>query len=192
MDIDDHMEFDPEAPDGGPPGPPGAGPPIVPLGGGQPSGSPRRVPTDRGPPEGAPGGDPPDVLPGAGIPADMWRWIVYLKRRFWKLEHEAKINKIDIGKSAAVASKNQKELDIAKFEARKLSGVVTKLQRRLDRPEDLRSHGSDRPPPLASGSADSWGPGPRPDRSCCPNKAPRSDHAPSTRGIAERNSGMNG
>ena len=72
----------------------------------------------------------------------------------------------------------QKELDIARFEAGKLSGVVTKLQRWLDRLEDLRSDGSDRLSPLESGSDDSWGR--RPD----PGSPGRSDHAPSIRGSA--------
>ena len=98
---------------------------------------------------------PPDEPPGAGIPEDIWRWIMYLKRRIWELEREARINNIEMGKSAAVAAKAQKELDIAKFEPRKLSGVVTRLQRRLDRLEDLRRDGSDRPPPLESGSGNS-------------------------------------
>ena len=93
-------------------------------------------------------------------------------------------------KSAAVAAKAQKELDIAKFEAGKLSGVVTKLQRRLDRLEDPRSDGSDRPLPLESGSDDSWGPGPDPGRSRGRTKAPRSDYAPSTRGITRRSNPM--
>ena len=47
---------------------------------------------------------------------------MYLKRKIWSLEREAQINKTEIGHSAAVAAKAQKELDIAKFEARKLSG----------------------------------------------------------------------
>ena len=40
-----------------------------------------------------------------------------LKRNIWILEREAQINKIEIGKSAAVATKAQKELDTTKFEA---------------------------------------------------------------------------
>ena len=109
---------------------------------------------------------------------------MYLKRKIWNFERKAQINKIEIGKSAAVAAKAQRELDIAKFQAGKLSGVVTKLQRRLDRLEELRYDGSQRPPPLESGSDDSWGPGPDPGRSCGRTKAPWSDHAPSTRGSA--------
>ena len=73
---------------------------------------------------------------------------MYLKWKMWSLQREAQINNIEIGKSAVVAVKAPKELDIANFQAGKLRGVVTKLQRRLDRLEDLRSDGSDRPPPL--------------------------------------------
>ena len=62
--------------------------------------------------------------------------------------------------------------------------MVTELQMRLDRLEDLGSYSSDRPPPLKSGFDDSWGPGPDPSRSRGCIEAPRSDHAPSTRGGA--------
>ena len=103
-----------------------------------------------------------------------------LKRNIWSLEREARINKIEIGKSAAIAPNAKRELDIAKFKAGKLNSMVTKVQTRLDRLEDLRSDGSDRPPPLESGSDDSWGPGPDLGRSRRRIKAPRSDHAPST------------
>ena len=154
MNIDDHMEFGPDAdpldsagtPDGGPPGPPGIGPPGGPPGGRPPGGLPYRGPLDRGPPGGQPGGNPPYDPPGADIPENIWQWIVYLKRKICNLEREAQINKIEIGKSTAVAAKAKKELDIANFEAGKLSGVVTKLQRRLDRLEDLRRYRSNRPP----------------------------------------------
>ena len=194
MDIDDDMEFDRDAVlysgggplDGEPPLPPGGGPPGGPPGGGPPSGPPHRGPADRGPLWGPPGGEPPEEPPGAGIPEDIWRWIMYLKRSILELEREATINKMEIGKSAAVAAKAQKELDIAKFAAWKLSGVVTKLQRRLDRLGDLRRYSSDRAPALESGSADSWGPGPDPGRSHCRTNAPPSDYAPSTRGSARR------
>ena len=127
---------------------------------------------------------PPDKPPGVDIPENIWRWIVYLKRKICSLESEAQINK-----RAAVSAKAQKELDIAKFEAGMLSGVVTKLQMRLDRlgelkstGSDQRSNGSDGPPPLRSRSDDSWGPGRDPGRSLGRIKAPRIDHAPSFRG----------
>ena len=106
------------------------------------------------------------------------------------MELEAQINEIQIGKCAAVAAKAQKEVDITKFEAGKLSRVVSKLQRRLGRLEDLRSNGSDQLPPLESGTDDSRGPGPYPGRSSRRTEAPRSDHAPSTRGSARRSDPM--
>ena len=106
-------------------------------------------------------------------------WIAYLKKKTWKSEREAQIIKIEIGKSAAVAAKAENELDIARFEARQVSGVVTKLQRRLQRSQDLRISGSDRwsngsdwPPALESDSDDCWGPGPDPGWSCGRIKAP--------------------
>ena len=40
---------------------------------------------------------------------------------------EAQINTIEINMSAAAASKAQKELHIAKYDAGKLSGVVSRL-----------------------------------------------------------------
>ena len=115
---------------------------------------------------------------------------MYLKGRIWVLKLEGQINKIEIGKSAAVAAKAKKELDIAKFEARRLSGVVTKRQRRRDRLEDLRSNRSDRPPPLESGCDNSWGPGPNPGTSCSCTDAPWSGHAPSTRGSPRQSDSM--
>ena len=111
---------------------------------------------------------------------------MYLKRNIWSLEREAQIAKIQIGRSAAVANKAQKELDIAHFEAGKLSGMLCKPHSRLDRLEDLRSDGSDRPPPLGSSSDNSWGPGPDPGSFHGRNGGPRSDHAPSTSGRARQ------
>ena len=197
MDIDEDMDFGPDAsppgsgepPDGGPPGPPGGGPPGGPPGGGPPGRTPVRRATKQGTPGGPPGGDPPDEPPGAGIPEDIWRRIADLRRN-WELEHEPKINKIEIGRSASVAAKAPKELDIAKYEAGKLNGVVTRLWRRLDRLEDLRSNRSDRPGPLKSRSDDSWGPGFDPGRSRRRTRAPRSDHAPSTRDSAGQSDPM--
>ena len=113
MDTDNNMGFGPYAdpsgsggaPDGGPPRPPGGGPPGGPLGGGLPGGPPYRGPPERGPPGRTQCGDPPDEPPGVDIPENIWRWIVYLKRKIWNLEREAQINKIEIGKSAAAAAK---------------------------------------------------------------------------------------
>ena len=97
---------------------------------------------------------------------------MYLKRKIWNLEREAQIKKIQIGKSATVGAKEQKESNIAKFQAEKLSSAVTKLQRRLDRLEDLSSDRSDRLPPLQPRSDHSWGPGPDPSRSRAHAEAP--------------------
>ena len=117
---------------------------------------------------------------------------MYLKRKIWNLKREARINMIQISKSALLTPKSQRKLDITKFEAGKLSGVVTKLQRRLDRLENLMSSESDRrssrsdpPPPLESDSENSWGPGPEPSTSGGCIGAPRSDKAPSTHGSAQ-------
>ena len=141
MDTNDNMGFGPEADssdsgeplDGGPSGPPGRGPPGVPPGGGPPDGPLNRGPPNRGAPEGPPCGDLPNEPPGAEIPDNIWRWAVYPKMKVCNLERGVQINEIEMGKSAAVAAKPQKEPNIAKFKAWKLSGVVTKLQRRLDR-----------------------------------------------------------
>ena len=106
------------------------------------------------------------------------------------LEGEAQINRIEINKSAAVASKAQKDLDIAKYEAEKLSSVVTELQRRLDRLEHVGSDGTQRPTPLDSVSDESWGLAPglgRPRGRC---EAPQSGHVPSRRGSARRSDPM--
>ena len=110
----------------------------------------------------------------------MWRRIVYLKRKIWNFESEAQMNKIEIGKSAAIVNKAQKELDMAKLEAGNLSSVVTKLLRRLDQLEDLRGNGSNQPVPLNSGSDDCWGPRPDLGRPGSRIEAPRSDDVPST------------
>ena len=67
---------------------------------------------------------------------------------------------LETNKSAAVTTRAGNELDISKYKAWKLNRVVTKLQRSLDRFEDLRSDGSDRPPLLELGSDDRWRSGP--------------------------------
>ena len=115
-DTNDDMGFGQDAdpsgsggpPDGSPPGPPGGGPPGGPQGAGPPGGPQSRWPPDRGSPGGPPGGDPPNEPPGVEIPENIWRWIFYHKRKIWNLEREAQINKIEIGKSAAVAPKAQR------------------------------------------------------------------------------------
>ena len=115
---------------------------------------------------------------------------MYLKRKIWNSECQGQISKPEIDKSAAIGAKAQKEPEIARYEAGKLSGVVTKLHRKMNRLEDLRSDGSDRPPPLESGSHDSWGPCPDLGRSCGRSKAPGSNHTPSTRDGARRSDPM--
>ena len=64
------------------------------------------------------------------------------------------ITQIETNRIAAVATKAQSELDIAKSEAEKPSCAVTEVQRRLDRLEDLGSAGGNWPLP-ESGSDDS-------------------------------------
>ena len=163
MDIKNDMEFGQDAdpsgrggpPECGPPGPPGGGPLGGPPGRAALAGPPYRGSLDRGPPGGSSGEDPPDEPQVADIPENIWRWIVYLKRKIGNLEPEAQINKIEIGKSATIAAKAPKKLDNSELEGVKLGGLVTKLQRKLDRLEDLRSDGSDLLPPLESGSDDS-------------------------------------
>ena len=120
--------------------------------GGPPRGRPGPGPPERGPPRRPPGRDPPDKPLGVNIPENIWQWIVYLRMKIWNLQREAQINKIEISKSAPVATKAQKELDIAKFKAKKLSSVVGEPHRRGNRLEDLRSNGRDRLRPLDWGS----------------------------------------
>ena len=57
---------------------------------------------------------------------------MYLKTKIVNLDREAKINKIQVNKSAAVATKDRKGLELSRYETRKLSGVLAKLQRGLD------------------------------------------------------------
>ena len=111
---------------------------------------------------------------------------MYLQKKIRNLEREAQFNKIEINKSAAVATKAQKELDVARYKAGKLSRVVTELQRRLEGLENLRSrsNGSDQSPTLESGSDDTWGPRPGPGRPCGRIEAPQRDQVPSTGGSA--------
>ena len=84
------------------------------------------------------------------------------------------ITKIEMVKSASVATATQKLLDIARGETRSLNKVISGLQQRLDALEARASVGSDHPP-LESGSSDyGWGPGPGPGRPHAPSGAPRS------------------
>ena len=174
MDSDDDMDFgygDPA------PAPPGGGPPGGPPGGGQPGGTPGGGPSGRvGPPGGGPPGGgppargpaggppgPPDGPTGADLPEGTWRWIVFLRRKVQILELEAETSKKEAIKIPGVATKAQKELDIARGGAKQLSTVLKGLQKRLDRLEGIRSDSSDHTP-LELGSDDGPGPGPGPGR----------------------------
>ena len=115
----------------------------------------------------------------------------YVKGKIQVLERKVQMNKTKTNKSATVAAKVQMEQDIAKREAKELSGVVTQLQRRPDRPEGVRRAGSDRPPLELGSSDDGWGPGPNPRRPRAPGGVPCSHHMPSRRG-SRRGSVMSG
>ena len=112
------------------------------------------------------------------------------ERKIPNMEREAQTNKIEIGKSAALATKAKKELDIAKFEHRNVSGVVSELQRTLDRLEDLRSNGTT-VCPLGSRDLTTAG---DPEHSaggpCGRIEDPQSDHVPSMGGSAQRSDPM--
>ena len=85
--------------------------------------------------------------------------IVFLRGKIQILEREAESSKNEAIRIAGVATKAQKELDIARAEVKQLSGTVRGLQRRVDRLEGIGSDGSDIPA-LELGSDDGWGPGP--------------------------------
>ena len=144
-------------------GPHGGGPPGGPPGGRPPGrgGPPGGGPPDGGPPGGPPG--PPDGPPGADVPEGTWRCIVFLRGKIQILERETETSENEAIRIAGVATKAQKEWDIARAEIKLLSGTIKGLQRRLDRPEGIRSDGSDIPL-LESGSDNGWDPGPGPGR----------------------------
>ena len=173
MDCEDNMGLGPEASssgiwhgprgggpeDGGPVGgPPGKGIPGGPPRGGPPGGEP-----GAGRPGKTPGGEPPAGPPGADTPESIWRWIVYLKGEFGIEERDLQINKTE--------TKAQKELNIAKREARELIAVVTELLKRLDRLEILGSGRSSRRPVELGPSDGGWRPGPGPGRPRAPSGA---------------------
>ena len=62
---------------------------------------------------------------------------MYLKGKIQELEPEVQMNKTETNKSATVAAGAEKDLDTAERAAKQLSGLVTQLQRRLDRLEGL-------------------------------------------------------
>ena len=95
-----------------------------------------------------------------------------------RAQRELDIIKIEMVKSASVATATQKLLDIASGDTRSLNKVISGLQQRLDALEARGSVGSDHPP-LESGSSRQT---PRPRRS--PQESPQrqcplSHHPPS-------------
>ena len=91
-----------------------------------------------------------------------------------RAQRELDIAKIEMVKSAGVATATQKLLDIAGGETRSLNKVISGLQQRLDALEACGSVGSDHPPLESGSSEDGWGPGPGPGRLHAPGGAPRS------------------
>ena len=91
-----------------------------------------------------------------------------------RAQRELDIAKIEMVKSASVATATEKVLDIARGETRSLNKVISGLQQRLDALEARGSVGSDHPPLESGSSDDGWGPGPGPGRPHAPGGAPRS------------------
>ena len=91
-----------------------------------------------------------------------------------RAQRELDIAKIEMVKSASVATGTQKLLDIARGETRSLNKVISVLQQRLDALEARGSVGSDHPPLESGSSYNAWGPGPGPGRPHAPGGAPRS------------------
>ena len=89
-------------------------------------------------------------------------------------QKELDIAKIEMVKSASVATATQRLLDIAKGGTRSLNKVISGLQQRLDALEARQSVGSDHPPLESGSSDDGWGPGPGQGRPHAPGGAPRS------------------
>ena len=90
------------------------------------------------------------------------------------LELEVDTGKGEMARISRVASRAQKELDIARAETKSLTNVVSGLQQRLDALEARGSVSSDHPPLESGSSDDGWGPGPGPGRPHAPGGAPRS------------------
>ena len=88
-----------------------------------------------------------------------------------RAQRELDITKIEMVKSAGVATATQKLLDIARGETRSLNKVISGLQQELDALEARGSVGSDHPPLESSSSDDDWGPGPGPGRPHAPGGA---------------------
>ena len=89
-------------------------------------------------------------------------------------QRELGIAKIEMVKSASVATATQKLLDIVRGETRQLNKVISGLHRRLDALEARGSVSSDHPPLESGSSDDGWGPRPGPGRAHAPGRAPRS------------------
>ena len=109
-----------------------------------------------------------------------------------RAQRELDIAKIEMVKSAGVATATKKLLDIARGETRSLNKVITGLQQRLDVLEARGSVGSDHPPLESGSSDDGWGPGPGPGRPHAPGGAPRSRpsaSAPSLSGPSHHSAG---
>ena len=91
-----------------------------------------------------------------------------------RAQRELDIAKMEMVKSANVATATRRQLDIARSETRQLNKVISGLQQRLDALKGRGGVGSDHPS-LESGSSDyGWGPGPGPGRPHAPGRAPRS------------------
>ena len=109
-----------------------------------------------------------------------------------RAQRELDIAKIEIVKSAGVATATQMLLDIARGETRSLNKVISGLQQRLDALEARGSVSSDHPPLESGSSDDSWGPGPGPGRPHAPGGALRSRSsasAPSLTAPSQHNAG---
>ena len=100
--------------------------------------------------------------------------MTHIARVAARSQRELDIAKIEMVKSAGVATATQKLLDIARGETRSLNKVISGLQQRLDALEARGSVGSDHPPLESGSSDDSWGPGPGPGRPHALGRAPRS------------------
>ena len=180
---------------GGPSGPPGGRPPSGPPGGGPPAGGgppptgrTRRRPSWRTPwrprrptRERRPGYHlAVDCLPPQEGPVPRARGRHGQGRddshRQGRraAQRELDIAKIEMVKSASVATATQRLLDIARGETRSLNKVISGLQQKLNALEARGSVGSDHPPLESGSSDDGWGPGPGPGRLHAPGGAPRS------------------
>ena len=91
-----------------------------------------------------------------------------------RAQRELDIAKIEMVKSAGVATATQKLLVIARGETRSLNKVIRGVQQRLDALGACGGVGSDHPPLEFGSSDDGWRPKPGPGRPHAPGGAPRS------------------